>query len=103
MFFKFKGKNIEIHELDNVADLSDVIDVREVAEFSNQSIEGTKNVPMGVLLSDHEQYMNKDKTYYILCQAGVRSVHAAKELQKLGYDVVNVKGGIGKYHGQFLK
>ena len=35
-----------------------------------------------------------------MCQSGGRSSMACSELAKMGYDVINVSGGIGSYLGR---
>lgn len=50
---------------------------------------------MGNLLKNPEKYLMKDKTYYIMCQSGARSNRTTKILNKQGYQVINVAGGVG--------
>lgn len=96
---KDNGKVIHVNDLDNLIGNIELIDIREVYEFRGGSIQTAKNIPMGNLISEPSKYMNKDKTYYILCQSGGRSGMTTKELTKLGYDVINVAGGMGSYVG----
>lgn len=58
---------------------------------------------MGDLLNDPEKYLNKDKEYHIVCQSGGRSSTACNKLRGLGFDVVNVAGGVGSYVGSKRK
>ena len=40
----------------------------------------------------------KDKEIILICQSGMRSLQAAKQLKKLGYEhVTNVRGGMSAY------
>lgn len=96
---KDNGKVIHVNDLDNLIGNIELIDIREVYEFRSGSIQTAKNIPMGNLISEPSKYMNKDKTYYIMCQSGGRSGMTTKELTKLGYDVINVAGGMGSYVG----
>ena len=71
-----------------------IIDVRTPAEFQSSHIIGAKNVPLKTIHSYHP----KQKAY-IICASGMRSKQASKILNKNGYDVVNVKGGMHKWNG----
>lgn len=90
-------KNIEIEELVTIEDKSNIIDVREPYELNSGYIEGAKNIPMGILLMDPDNYINKDQTYFIICASGSRSGRTCMMLQNKGYNVVNVSGGMYSY------
>ena len=93
------GKNVSANELDNLIGKADIIDIREPYEYKTGSIKTAKNIPMGNLITNPNQYLNKEKTYYIMCQSGARSSRTCKFLLKQGYDVINVTGGISSYTG----
>ena len=57
------------------------------------------NIPSEELLNNTEKYLDKDKTYYIMCRAGSKSLQACKELSAKGYDVYDVSGGFSSYEG----
>ncbi|MGL5086235.1 MAG: rhodanese-like domain-containing protein [Clostridium sp.] len=102
MFEFFKNSNakiINVNDIDNLIGKIDLIDIRETYEYSSGSIKTAKNIPMGSILSQPEKYLKKDKEYYIVCQSGGRSRKAVSDLTNLGYDVVNVAGGVGSYSG----
>ena len=70
------------------------IDVRTPKEYKNRRIEGFENYPLGTDLSA----LTKDKEIILICQSGMRSLQAAKQLKKLSYEhVTNVRGGMGAY------
>jgi len=71
-----------------------IIDVRTPAEFKSSHIIGAKNVPLKTIHSYHPK-----QKVYIICASGMRSKQASKILDKNGYDVVNVKGGMRKWNG----
>ena len=99
LFKKESVPSIHVNEMDNLLGSVDLIDIREPYEFKSGSMKTAKNIPMGVLLNEPDKYLNKAKTYYILCQSGARSGNASRLLAKQGFNVVNVSGGMGSYAG----
>ncbi|MGL5354410.1 MAG: rhodanese-like domain-containing protein [Clostridium sp.] len=97
------GKVINVNDIDSLIGKIDLIDIRETYEYRSGSIKSAKNIPMGSILSEPEKYLKKEKEYYIVCQSGGRSGRAVKDLTSLGYDVVNVAGGVGSYSGSMRK
>ncbi len=99
--FQKNGVNtIHVSEIDDILPDINLIDIREVYEYAHSRIKGSRNIPMGQLLSNPNKYMDKSKKYYIMCQSGGRSSSTVAALQRAGYDVVNVKGGMGSYFGK---
>lgn len=73
-----------------------IIDVREPEEFSERNIGGIL-IPLGQLERNLDK-IDKDIQSVIVCRSGVRSMHAAKILQKNNYNnIYNLKGGLIKY------
>jgi sulfur-carrier protein adenylyltransferase/sulfurtransferase len=73
-----------------------IIDVREPYEFAERNIGGIL-IPLGQLEENLDK-IKKDIPAIMICRSGVRSMHAAKILQKNNYDkLYNLKGGIIKY------
>ena len=103
LFNKNSGKVINVNDIDNLIGKIDLIDIREPYEYKTGSIKSAKNIPMGDLLNDPEKYLNKDKEYHIVCHSGGRSSTACNKLRGLGFDVVNVAGGVGSYVGSKRK
>ena len=103
LFNKNSGKFINVNDIDNLIDKIDLIDIREPFEYRRGSIKSAKNIPMGELLEDPNKYLEKDKEYHIICQSGGRSHRACSELTRLGYNVINVAGGVGSYSGSRRK
>ena len=103
LFNKNSGKFINVNDIDTIIDKIDLIDIRETFEYRKESIESSKNIPMRELLEDPDRYLEKDKEYHIICQSGGRSHRACNELTSLGYNVINVAGGVGSYSGSKRK
>lgn len=94
MFFK-RIPSISTKDLnEKVNEKPLIIDVRTPAEFRGGHITRAKNVPLDKIQS----YKPTQKTY-VICASGMRSKKASKILDKNGYDVVNVKGGMHKWNG----
>lgn len=72
----------------------ELIDVRTPAEFGVKHIEGSKNIPLVGFVNNHSEFLEKGKTYYIMCHSGGRSANAINTLAEHGYDLVQVDGGI---------
>lgn len=71
-----------------------LIDVRKPKEFKKRRIEGFENYPIGSDLS----HLSKEKEIIVICQSGMRSIKATKQLKKLGYErVTYVRGGMNAY------
>ena len=99
-FLKRKRSDaIDVNDLDSLIGKAEIIDIREPQEYRSGSIKGTRSVPMGKLLEDPEKYLNKDRTYYIMCQSGMRSKSATRLLLQQGFNVIHVTGGMGTYGG----
>ena len=73
----------------------EVIDVRKPAEFEAGHIDGAKNLPLDYI-NDLMAEFPKNKTLYIHCAGGYRSMIAASILKSRGIDhVINIEGGFG--------
>ena len=81
-----------------------IVDVREPYEFDAMHIEGSINVPRGILESacewDYEETVPelveaREREIVVVCRSGYRSILAAHSMQVLGYsNVVSLKTGI---------
>ena len=71
------------------------IDVRDPFEYDASRIPGTTPIPLSEL-GFHLDRLRGDEPLYISCRSGVRSMTAAKTLQRLGVSTspVNIGGGI---------
>ena len=80
----------------NKADSVQLVDVRTPQEYAEGHIDGALNI--NVQSDDFQQIvdkeLSKDFTILVYCRSGRRSMDAAEILTKLGYKVVNLKGGI---------
>lgn len=72
------------------------IDVRSPGEYKGRHIGQFKNIPLGSDLSK----LPNNKEIVVICQSGMRSSQACKQLKKLGYaKITNVRGGMSAWRG----
>ena len=81
-----------------------LLDVRTPQEYAEGHIDGAFNI--NIQSDDFQQRaekeLSKDSTILVYCRSGRRSMEAAEMLTKLGYKVVNLKGGIIEWKGDGL-
>ncbi|RCR69785.1 MBL fold metallo-hydrolase [Larkinella punicea] len=71
----------------------EIVDVRKPGEFAAEHIAGVRNIPLEYL-NDHMAELPKNKTLFIHCAGGYRSMMAASILRARGYEkLVDVTGG----------
>lgn len=74
-----------------------LLDVRTPSEYRGGHIAKAKNVPLNKITT----YSNaSNKEVYVICQSGMRSKNAAKQLKKMGYQPINVRGGMSQWAGK---
>ncbi len=72
---------------------SKIIDVRKKSEYSAEHVANAVNAPLD-FINDSMLKVDKDKTAYVHCAGGYRSMIFASVLKARGYDkLVDVKGG----------
>ena len=73
-----------------------ILDVRTPGEYQEEHLAGAQQLDFlnteafdaGIKLLD------KSHTYYVYCRSGKRSHHACMKMQKLGFKVFDMEGGI---------
>ena len=68
-----------------------LLDVREHEEWAHGRAPGAVHVPMSELRTDS---VPRDRPVLVICRVGGRSAAVADALAGLGYDAVNVTGGM---------
>jgi len=89
-------KSINAHDLEVVLDQEDapVFDVRKENEYVAEHVKDAINTPLDYL-NDHFSEFPKEKTFYIHCAGGYRSVIAASILKSRGFhNLVDVSEGM---------
>lgn len=69
-----------------------VLDVREPFEFAAGHVPSAVPLPMSVL-ADRANEIPTDRTVYVICASGNRSLRVASALVNAGFDAVSVRGG----------
>lgn len=91
--------SIPTQELNNILTRKTVlIDVRTPFEYQRGHITYSRNIPLSKIQSFKPK--QADEPIYLVCQSGARSKRAGQMLQKMGHNVVNVRGGINQWSGQ---
>jgi rhodanese-related sulfurtransferase len=71
-----------------------LLDVREPWEFTICRIEGSLNVPMG-LIPQHLETLEPGRETVVICHHGVRSAQVGYFLEQAGFEgIINLTGGI---------
>jgi rhodanese-related sulfurtransferase len=75
-----------------------LVDVREPYEYDEGHVPGARSMPMNTI-PDHRDELPRDRTVYLVCAVGARSMQVARYLDQLGFDVRNVEGGTSEWIG----
>ncbi|VFJ13840.1 rhodanese-like domain-containing protein [Candidatus Nitrosocosmicus franklandus] len=79
-----------------------LLDVREPDEFSQWNIEGSKNIPLGKLANQESlAVIPKDKKIVTICPHGNRSTIGKYILERYGYNVSSLEGGLKAWSFSF--
>lgn len=73
-----------------------LLDVRTAEEFAEGHLESAINIDVHAMdfTQKVSEQLDKSQPIYLYCRSGKRSMMAAKALEKKGYSIVNLKGGI---------
>ena len=92
-------KSINIKNIDSIQinENNIIIDIREKYEYILGNIPGALNIPYNYLMVLPNEYLKKDKKYFIYCDTGSKSRKLCLHLSNLGYNVVDLVGGYLDY------
>lgn len=76
-----------------------VLDVRSEGEFQSGHLVGAKNLNYNAAdFTNQVTKLDKNRTYFVYCAAGVRSARAASVMRAQGFkNVIELKGGINAW------
>ena len=99
--WKKSGKDIDtIRSIsaDELADIQkkgevNILDVRKKSEYDSEHLLNAENMPLDVI-NEHMPMLDRNKTYYVHCAGGYRSMIFNSTLRARGYDnLVDIHGG----------
>ncbi|WP_373233476.1 rhodanese-like domain-containing protein [Cohnella sp.] len=76
-----------------------IIDVREQDEWDSGHIPNARHLPLGSIGQRHGE-LDRSQPHIIVCRSGNRSGLACELLEELGYDVMNMPGGMSNWEGK---
>ncbi|MFM1835453.1 MAG: hypothetical protein RJA04_140, partial [Bacteroidota bacterium] len=102
-FAAWKSANMEIDTISSIspeemfarfeAGEGEIIDVRKNSEYLSEHVVEAENAPLD-FINDSMLKINKDKTYFVHCAGGYRSMIFNSTLRARGYDnLIDVNGG----------
>ncbi|MDD3645975.1 MAG: rhodanese-like domain-containing protein [Candidatus Gracilibacteria bacterium] len=77
----------------NNLDTLELIDVREESEFNQIKIKGSKLIPINQLGQSLNE-IDWSKEVIFICRTGARSEYVTSALKEMGYEGINLAGGI---------
>ncbi|MGD8192664.1 rhodanese-like domain-containing protein [Brevibacillus ginsengisoli] len=79
-----------------------IIDVREVYEWNEGHIAQAKLISLGTL-PDRLNELDKSTPIIMVCRSGARSWSATEFVQRYGFEVANMTGGMLAWQGDIVK
>jgi hydroxyacylglutathione hydrolase len=79
--------------------VENILDVRKPGEFAAEHIKDASSFPLDYI-NEYMTELDREKTYYLHCQGGYRSMTAASILKSRGFEnIIDVKGGFKAIQG----
>lgn len=84
----------ELHQRRQQGDALVVLDVREPSEIGIAALPDALHIPMNQIPARAEE-LPRDRDIVVMCHHGIRSMHVASYLDRLGFErLFNLAGGI---------
>lgn len=84
------------HQLKTSPEAIQLLDVREPWEYKIAHLENSRLVPLGQLTYGLNE-LNKALPVVVICHHGIRSAQACYLLERLGFQSINLTGGIDRW------
>lgn len=82
--------------LKNAQQALQILDVREQWEYDIAHLQGSTLIPLGQLI--HKMgALDKSCEWVVVCHHGIRSAHACYYLERNGFEVINLTGGLDRW------
>ena len=78
-----------------------LVDLREPHQYNRERIWGSINIPYEELEQRLDE-LPKDYTLVFYCDRGAKSMLACRDLWRMGYEAVNLAGGMLNYRGKYI-
>ena len=88
---------IDILDIDKIDISNNLIDIRDKYEYLLGHINQSINIPYNYLMMNPENYLEKDKIYYLYCDSGSKSRRLATHLNQQGFQTIDLIGGYTRY------
>ena len=82
-------KTISIYDYHE--NMGQLIDVQHPLDYHQKHDPRSINIYADKLIMNHNKYLNKNSTYYIICAKGQLSKKVVRTLSYYGYNLVQVK------------
>lgn len=89
--------SMDIKEIDSITIDNNLIDIRDKYEYILSHIDRAINIPYTYLAMMPENYLEKEKRYYLYCDSGKRSRKLSEQLNEQGYNTTDLIGGYHSY------
>ena len=73
-----------------VRNMGVLIDIQNPIDYQEYHHPDSINIPYESLLLNYKKYLDKNKSYYIVCNKGTKSRKAVAILEFYGYDVTQM-------------
>lgn len=91
---------MDIEQIDSISIDNNLIDIRDKYEYILSHINRAINIPYTYLVMMPENYLEKEKTYYLYCDSGTKSQKLSTYLNEQGYKTINLIGGYHSYQNK---
>ena len=82
-------KSISIYDYNE--NMGKLIDVQHPLDYQKNHDPRSINIYADKLIMNHKRYLNKNETYYIICEKGRLSKRVVSTLSFYGYNVIQVR------------
>lgn len=89
--------SVDMKDINNYPENINLIDIRDKYQYLLGHIPNAINIPYVYLIMMPENYLDRDKMYFLYCDHGEKSRKICLHLQEEGYHVTDLIGGYESY------